>query len=98
GECRQAGVARAGALQGRPLPDRRGVSLVVGSRLAYGASRAAAHHRLIMKHTIPFLILLCCGTPLCAGGKPSPEDEYYKLLRYEIPQGAVLEAGAIAPL
>jgi hypothetical protein len=32
------------------------------------------------------------------GGKAPAEDDYYKLLRYEIPKGEVLEAGAIEAL
>ena len=30
-----------------------------------------------------------------APAKPTAEDEYYKLLRYELPPGQVLEAGAL---
>lgn len=44
--------------------------------------------------------LLCCFGPLWAqpAGQATLEDEYYKLLCYEVPKGEVLEAGAIEAL
>jgi glucose/arabinose dehydrogenase len=42
-------------------------------------------------------LFLCLAslTPLHAGGKTPTEDDYYPILRYELPQGEVLECGAI---
>jgi hypothetical protein len=54
---------------------------------------------LLMKHTIALLIVVSCGgVGARAGDKSSREDDYYKLLRYEVPKGEVLEAGAIEAL
>src|SRR5690349_7678472 len=42
------------------------------------------------------LILAACGAaPAQAPPKAPTEDDYYKLLRFEIPKGEVLEAGAL---
>src|SRR3982750_1456519 len=49
---------------------------------------------------LTFLVLLVVAAPAFAQKPPksaldNPEDEYYKLLRFEVPPGEVLEAGAI---
>src|SRR5690348_10275839 len=46
----------------------------------------------------PYLVccyLLLALAPLRAADKPPTEDDYYKILRYDIPKGEVLEAGAL---
>ncbi len=47
------------------------------------------------------LLLACCAVPAVAqkkNAKLPTENDYYKLLRYEVPKGEVLEAGAIEAL
>ncbi|HZT81540.1 MAG TPA: hypothetical protein VFA26_15040, partial [Gemmataceae bacterium] len=46
------------------------------------------------------LAVFALAGPACAQGRkkplpPDPEEEYYKLLRFEVPRGEVLEAGAL---
>src|SRR4051794_8358695 len=48
-----------------------------------------------MKHCILLSIVLCLPCPALAGNKPPSEDDYYPILRYEIPAGEVLECGAL---
>jgi glucose/arabinose dehydrogenase len=44
------------------------------------------------------ILLACCAVPARALHKPPVEDDYYKVLRFQIPQGQVLEAGALEVL
>src|SRR5439155_11777856 len=47
----------------------------------------------------PLLVLALAATANAQGNKkPDPEDDYYKILRFETPPGEVLEAGAIEVL
>src|SRR5205085_2374377 len=59
-----------------------------------------------MKRFLSLMLLILVGLPTSAdaqkkkkGPASAPdEEEYYKLLRYEVPYGEVLEAGAIEQL
>src|SRR4051794_16956541 len=48
-----------------------------------------------MKKYVLLPLLLCITSSLQAGGKGPTEDDYYPILRYELPAGEVLECGAI---
>jgi glucose/arabinose dehydrogenase len=49
-----------------------------------------------MKKYVLFLfVFLSFTSPISAGGKTSAEDDYYSLLRYDLPLGEVLECGAL---
>src|SRR5216683_6552232 len=60
----------------------------------------------ISKMRCPLLVMLVAvivAVPVHAQKKPksafdNPEDEYYKILRFEVPPGEVLEPGAIEVL
>lgn len=56
--------------------------------------------KLLVQYSILALFLLTLSSPALAQTKKKPdksnsEDDYYKLLRFELPPGEVLEAGAI---
>ena len=42
--------------------------------------------------------LIAFASPSEAGGKKPTEDDYYKILRFQVPFGVVLEGGAIEML
>ena len=56
---------------------------------------------LLLRYIVLALVLTVLASPAQAQGKkkkpaPNPsEEEYYKILRFEVPPGQVLEAGAI---
>ena len=51
-----------------------------------------------MRNTTITTALLVCLTTSFASAQAEKEDEYYKLLRFNVPEGVVLEVGAIEPL
>jgi glucose/arabinose dehydrogenase len=48
-----------------------------------------------MKQTLFVCCCLLLAAPLYAADKPPVEDDYYKILTYDMPKGQVLEVGAI---
>ena len=64
------------------------------------ALRPSAHHltEVQMRNTTITTVLLVCLTTSFASAQAEKEDEYYKLLRFNVPEGVVLEVGAIEPL
>lgn len=48
-----------------------------------------------MKCFSAIIVLCALAVPVQAGNKPPTEDDYYPILRYELPGGEVLECGAI---
>jgi glucose/arabinose dehydrogenase len=47
---------------------------------------------------IVIVLAAFCALPALAAAKPPVEDDYYKILRFQVPPGEVLEAGALEVL